>query len=403
MNRITQTEGVCKIPEEVSAFSVRLREEFANDFKPALRAALKTLLETSMEVQVQDLTGAGRWEHTSARRNQRNGYYYRSLLSSVGDISGLRVPRVRSGDTRFDVLDRYARRTSDVDALVRDMFLSGIATRKVREALRPLLGEQALSAATVSTIVKSLDSRVVQYHNRRLSDDWQYLILDGVYFNAKSPLHGKRRCVLVAYAMKQSGGRELVGFMLARNGESQTAWECFLSRLYYRGLEGKNLRLAVVDGNKGLSNAVETVYPFAKTQRCWAHKLRNAVRHVPRKLQKRCTAQARDIYNANSRGEAVQAFGRWAKTWRTSSPKAVRCIEDDLEELLNVYDCPAELRVKLRTTNVIERVFREVRRRTRPMSCFTNAASVERIVFAIFNRQNKIWEDKPLLKITHYS
>jgi putative transposase len=113
-------------------------------------------------------------------------------------------------------------------------------------------------------------------------------------------------------------------------------------------------------------------------------------------LQKVCTSQARDIYDAKSAWHAAKAFKVWAKTWRPIAPEAVKCLEDSLEELLQFYECPKVMWKKLRTTNIIERVFREVRRRTRPMSCFTNTGSVERIIFVIFKRQNEIWKDKPL-------
>ena len=129
--------------------------------------------------------------------------------------------------------------------------------------------------------------------------------------------------------------------------------------------------------------------------------LRNVANHVPRKLQQSCVGQAKSIYDAPSRQEAIRCFKQWAKVWRPVVPKAVACLEEDFEELLEFFQCPKELWVKLRTTNAIERVFREVRRRTRPISCFQNRESVERIIFAVFYRQNNLWREKPLTEITH--
>jgi transposase-like protein len=159
----------------------------------------------------------------------------------------------------------------------------------------------------------------------------------------------------------------------------------------------------VIDGNKGLRNAIELVYPGVDKQRCWAHKLRNVANKIPKKLQKLCINEARDIYGAGSYKEAVWNFKKWAKIWRPVVPEAVECLEEDIEGLLNFFGCPEEDWKRLRTTNIIERVFREVRRRTRPMSCFQNRESVERIIFAIFYCLNHKWENRPLFKITQNS
>lgn len=237
-----------------------------------------------------------------------------------------------------------------------------------------------------------------------LQDVYLYLFLDGVYLKSKSPVSVRRRCVLVAYGIRKDGIRELIDFHLAGKGESQIAWEMFLSRLKNRGLEGQSLRLAIIDGNKGLWNALDLVWPGLPRQRCWAHKLRNVANLIPKRFQSHAMAQAKSIYAADSYGKAVQAFRLWKHDWRLIAPKAVECLEDDLESLLVVYtEAPKQLWRSLRTTNIIERLFREVRRRTRPMSCFQNLASVERILFALFFRFNRLWSDKPLKQITQNS
>ena len=377
-----------------------VKEDFWNDLKGHTLIALRHLLESAMEIQVQDLLGAERWEHQPSRPTYRNGYYHRSLLTSLGHLSSLKVPRVRSGNPCFNIIPRYAQRTKDLDKVVLEMFLAGTSTRRVEEVLEPLLGPKTISATTVSRISKVLDSHVRRFHGRLLPDTYEYLILDGVYLNAKSILHSKRRCVLVAYGIMANGLRELIDFELAGHGESQAAWERFLNKLYHRGLEGKNLKLVILDGNKGSWNALDIIYPELKRQRCWAHKLRNVANHLPRKIQEPCLLEAKAIYNAPSKEQALKIFKDWARSWRRQAPKAVHCLEQDLEHLLHFYDCPKPFWKKLRTTNAIERTFREVRRRTRPMSCFQNLDSLERILYAIFYRMNAIWRQKSLTKIT---
>jgi len=381
----------------------RVREDFWGDLKGQTLRALKMLLERSMEVEVQDLIGSPRWKHGLLRRIYRNGFYSRDLLTGLGWLTQLHVPRVRSGGIRFETLPRYRRRSPDVDQAVLGMFLAGVSTRRVEEALRPLMGQRTVSAGTVSTIAKVLDKEVNQFHHRPISDDYRYIILDGIYLKAKSPVHSRRRCILVAYGIRANGVRELIDYRLARKSESQVAWECFLTSLLNRGLKGEHLLLAVVDGNRGLWNALNLIWPDVPRQRCWAHKLRNVANHVPKRLQQACMAQTRDIYDASCPAEAIKAYKVWEKLWKSIVPTAVACLEQDLEDLLHFFRAPKSMWVKIRTTNIIERVFREVRRRTRPMSCFQNTQSVERIIYAIFSRQNNLWRGKPLRQITQNS
>lgn len=401
------THTVSELDFSDKALDIRwqgVSEDFWGDLKSQTKLALKRLLETTMAIEVQDLIGARRWAHSSTRQEHRNGSYRRTLLTGFGWIGDLMVPRLREGHLSFRCLGRYRRRSPDVDAALLKTFLGGVGQRNVQEVLEPLLDPRAASAATVSRITRILDHHVQSFHARPLQDVYRYLFLDGVYLKSKSPLSVRRRCVLVAYGIKENGARELVDFHIAGKGESQIAWEVFLSRLKNRGLEGRSLRLAIVDGNKGLWNALDLVWPGLPRQRCWAHKLRNVANHFPKRFQSRAMAQAKPIYAADSYGKAVQAFRLWKQDWRLVAPKAVQSLEDDLESLLVVYTAaPKQLWRSLRTANIIERLFREVRRRTRPMSCFQNLASVERILFALFYRFNRLWSDKPVKQITQNS
>ena len=369
----------------------QVKNDFWSDLKGYTMNAVKSLIERFAEVEVQDLIGARPWKHLRSRSTYRNGFYTRTLQTSLGFIPNLRLPRVRDGRCQPRLWKRYLRRSPDVDQAVLSTFLAGVSTRRIEEALGSLLGNKFLSATTVSEITKSLNEQVQRFHSQPLTDDFAYLVFDGIYLRMKSPLQSKRRCVLVAYGIKANGQRQLMAFRLANHGESQTAWEVFLNSLWQRGLKDTCLKLVVIDGNKGLANAADMVYPGAQIQRCWAHKLRNAVNHIPRKDQKAFSAQARFIYDAESRSAAIEAFRRLRRDWRYREPEAVACIEQDLDSLLAFYSCPATLWRRIRTTNAIERVFREVRRRTRPMSTFNNLGSMERIIFAIFYRQNQRW------------
>lgn len=397
MNSLAQ---LCFTDKDLSARWSEVKENFEDVLHKEAQEALKKLLYTSLDVQIQDLTGAAYGKHSDQRTGYRNGYRPKGLFTSFGFMN-LSVPRVRSGSLTFPSLKAYQRRTNDVDAMILKMFLAGVSTRRVEEVLEPLLGPHAVSASTVSSVTRRLNEQVNKYHARTFDDDYIYLFIDGVYFNVKNPVWKKRRCVLVVYGITSNGTRELIDFELAPHGESEMAWQTFLWRLYYRGLKGTQLRLVVRDGNKGLKNALATVFPCVPQQPCWAHKLRNVANKVPGKLQELCMNQARDIYTAPDYKTALKKFRSWAKTWIPIAPGAVACLNEDIFDLLNFFKEPKPMWIKLRTTNVIERCFREVRRRTRPMSCFNNHDSIQRIIFAIFYRQNKLWENKPLKQITH--
>ncbi len=208
----------------------------------------------------------------------------------------------------------------------------------------------------------------------------------------------RRRVVLVAYGITGQGQREVIAYRLAQ-GESEAAWTAFLQDLFLRGLEGGELRLVISDGSAGLRAALGLVYPGVPMQLCWAHKLRNIADKVA-KAEGSCVREAAAIYQASSRSEAEQAFRRWAERWRRSRPRAVASLECHLDELLSFFAVPAGHGKPVRTTNIIERSFREVRRRTRPMSSFTNPASCDRIVFGVISHLNHYWERTPLSQFT---
>lgn len=368
-------------------------EEIWSDIKKESLINLKTMIEIRLENRVQEQVGR-RWAHDVGRKYHRNGHYLRSLLTSQGFMD-IKMPRLRNGKIVFEEIERYKRRTKEIDKLILKMFLAGISTRRVEEALRPIIGPKAISAGLVSQITKVLTANVNEYHKKPITDKYEYLILDGIYVNSKSPAYKRRRCILVAYGLWKENGklrREIIDFEMAWKGESENAWSIFLHKLYHRGLTGKKLRLITIDGNAGLKNAVENIYPLAKIQKCWAHKLRNVSKRLSKRLGETCVDEASEIYNAKNYKEAIRAYKMWSKFWRTLSPEAVKCLEEDIEYLLNFFLEPRELWKKIRTTNIIERAFREVRRRIRPMSCFQNTDSVERIIFAVFYRLNDVWK-----------
>ncbi|HXJ73596.1 MAG TPA: IS256 family transposase, partial [Candidatus Dormibacteraeota bacterium] len=350
------------------------------------------VLEELMLYERQCFLNAQPYQRQEGRVDQANGFYRRHLTTRAGTFE-LAVPRTRGGLFRSQVIPRYGRRDRAVDEAIKSVFLLGVSTRQTGRALAALLDE-AVSAATVSAVCKVLDGAVARYHQRPLEDRYEYLLLDGVSVRLRLVGVVRRRMVLCAYGITAQGQRELIDFQIV-HAEGEDTWKSFLLDLYRRGLTGQRLRLVVTDGQKGAAKAIAFAWPRARHQRCWAHKLRNVGARLKRS-QQRCVDEARAIYQADTRQQAIQEFRIWKTRWREKAPDAVRCLENDLEALLEFMECPHQLRKKLRTTNAIERLFVEVRRRIRTMCAFTTRSSCERILFSVFDRMNTYWRSRPL-------
>lgn len=367
-------------------------EEILESPRPYIQQLLRIALETSMEELRRRLTHAEWYEHTPQRRDYRCGFSYKDWSTDLGLIERLRIPRTRQTGTALSAQIRqaYRKNKEHVHQLLRDMFLAGVSTQRVGEVAQALLGRK-YSASYVSQATQQLDQAVWEYHRRPLADRWRYLFFDGIALKGRDVLGAKDRVMLVCHGIDLEGRRELLDFMLA-DSESEAAWSRFCNDVYRRGLEGHLLRLITTDGAPGLHAALDTVWPRVHRQRCWVHKLRNLLSKFMRKRHgEPCMSEAKLIYLAQTKTEAGTRFQQWAQHWRAEEPKVVACLEQDLPELLAFFDCPKDLWRKLRTTNIIERCFREVRRRIRPMNCFKNDASCERILYAIFVYLNRRW------------
>ena len=357
--------------------------EWMPDLHELGRKALGRVLQQHMQRQVR------RYLVEVARQgvaDRRNGSYRRHLLTALGDLE-LCVPRTR----RFSALAglaAYARRERRVDRLILACFTLGLSTRKVGEALVTILGEP-VSPATVSEVAKLLDHEVDAFHQRRLTGRYRVLVFDGVVLSRRTGAGALRRPVLVALGIRPDGAKEILDFVLAP-AESQAAWERFLTDLERRGLVREGLELIVTDGGPGLLAALPTVFPGIDVQRCWAHKTRNILDKIRDPDREAAKRDLHRISHAADRVRARRAARRFADRWEARYPAAVRCLRQDLDELLAFLRfADPTWRKAARTTNAIERRFREVRRRTRPMGVFSDRTSMERILYAVFTHENR--------------
>ena len=384
---------VAPMTEQFQHFVQDLKESFWGDLYGQARGTVEALLNREsvrLREEAVDCEPRKQWP---TRRGQRNGFYFRDLVSRFRTLR-LKVARTRERSFLPGGLARFQRRAAAVMLLIREAFLRGLSTRQVGRVVA-ILTDEVVSAQTVSKLSRSLDHLVKAFHQARLRDEWAYLFLDGVSLRVRRPGGRKRVQMLVAYGVRGDGSRRLLAF-LRSSGESQAAWESLLQDLYRRGLEGKNLLLMVTDGCAGLAAAIQTVYPRVLHQRCWVHKMRNLCEAVRRRDHDPVKHEAQKIYQAASLAEAQRAFQRFKWNWQPAYPALVRRLEKDLPELLTFFRFPRHLWRKLRTTNAIERCFVEVRRRTRPMVCFVNVQSVDRIIYAIFNGLNDQWRNRTL-------
>ena len=363
------------------------------------REDVRRLLEASLETELSQRLGYRPYQRDpGVHSNYRNGHYQRDLDTQFGPIRGLQVPRPREGGTKYKVLESYARRAPWVNALVREMFIAGVSTRRVGLIMEGLLAA-SISASTVSRISSRLDAQVRSWHARPLEDRYEYLVLDGVALKVKTAHGAAKRLALCVYGITPGGRREMLDYRFAKS-ESEAEWVALLEDLRRRGLGGRKVALAVTDGGQGLINALGFVFPRLPLQRCWAHKLRNVSNKLKQSQREACLQQAAGIYRASSRREALGHYRQWEADWEPLAPKAVACLRKDLDSLLAFYSRPKAHWKKIRTTNAIERQFREVRRRTNPMTCFAHEPSGDRILYAIFNHANQRWAQSPLKEFT---
>lgn len=381
---------------------VRDEEALWGDLRPELLEAVKTILETTMEDELAAQVMARRYERTHVRLDVRNGRYHRTLVTELGAIADLAVPRRRLVPYHPSFLVRAARRTTTVDDVLRQAFLRGLSTRETAALAETLTGV-SLSAGAVSRLARALDAQVAAFHRRPIAFPARYLLCDGLWVSVRgSAGRAQRRVILAVYGIDAAGGRELLDYRQA-TAESAAAWGALLRSLIARGLDPDAIALVTADGAGGIAAAVAEAFPDAALQRCWTHRVRNILDALPFAERRACLRGLRAIYRARTRRAAVAAYWRWANAWRARHPGVVRGLERDLEALLAVFGLPEPLRASLRTTNLLERAFRELRRRLHPIGALADRRSADRILYGQVVRLNELLARRPLAAFTQES
>jgi len=377
-----------------------LRQTTWGSIERIVALLLKLMFEILLDQAAADQAGAGWYERTGTRKKHRNGIYRRSLSTRFGLIEDMLVPRFREGGLLHSLFAPYQQRTDDVDKALGTLFLNGVSTHKLKSIATQLTG-RSVSAQTVSTIVQKTDQELETYRTKPLEDKYDYLFLDGIYDKIRE-IGLERKVLLCALGMTKDGKKELLSFHLV-DSESEENWTEFIIDLKNRGLKGKSLRLIISDGNPALKATLKRLFPYKRHQRCIWHKMTNVQAKTKKRNRKALMGECKSIFEAPSRHQAIHRFKVWKRHWDIEEPAAVKCLAKDLRECLSYHDFPKEHWKSIRTTNVLERSFREVRRRTRPMGgTFVNPASADRIYHNVFGLLNNNWKNRPAA-FTHNS
>jgi putative transposase len=361
-------------------------KEVMSEQEDFLRPLIREILQEVLEAEMDEALGAGKGERTANRRGYRSGYYGRTLVTRVGKLE-LRVPQDRQGHFRTEVFERYQRSEKALVGAMTEMYVQGVSTRKVKAITEELCGYE-VSASTISRLNLKLDEELERFARRQLREGYPYLILDARYEKVREDGVIRSQAVMIAIGVDWEGRRNVLAVELA-NRESQSSWKQFCLALKERGLQG--VELVISDDHPGLRKAIAEVFTEAVWQRCYVHFLRNALDYLPRKADNDCMTELRWIYDRRSIEEARQDLAAWLKKWGSRYPKLCDWVENNIEETLTFYRLPRQHHKNLKSTNLLERLNEEIKRRTLVVRIFPNLAACLRLVRALAVEMHENW------------
>jgi putative transposase len=353
-----------------------------------LRPLVQLAVQEFLEAEMNETLGAAKGERTGQRLGYRSGYYPRKLITRVGTLE-LRVPQDRQGRFSTTLFERYQRSEKALVTALVEMYVQGVSTRKVRAISEELCGHE-FSASTVSELNAKLDAELDRFAHQPLTEDYPYVFLDARYEKVRAAGIIQSRAVLVAIGINWDGRRRVLGVELAGR-ESASTWRDFLVGLKERGLRG--VRLAISDQHAGLKQAISQLLPAAAWQRCYVHFLRNALDHLPRKADDDCLTELRWLYDRRDVAEARLHLEKWLGKWAEKYPQLCDWVEANIEETWTYYRHPVSHHKHIKSTNLLERLNQELKRRTLVVRIFPHEASCLRLVRALACEQDEEWLD----------
>lgn len=369
-----------------------------HELKELVRNSVEETLNGLLEQEAAELTNAERYERTEGRQGYRAGHYERNLTTTSGEVK-LKVPKLKGVAFETAIIERYRRRESSVEEALIEMYLAGVSVRRVEDITEALWGTK-VSAGTISNLNKKVYVHIETWRNRPLKYQYPYVYLDGIYLKRNWGGEYENVAILIAMAVNNEGYREVIG---AAEGmkEDKESWREFLKTLKQRGLEGTQLFIG--DKSLGMLEAITEVYPEAKYQRCTVHFYRNIFSVTPRSKMKEVAAMLKAIHAQENKAEAKAKAERVvAKLREMKLKEAAKKVEDSIFETLTYMDFPNVHWSKIRSNNVIERLNREIRRRTRVVGAFPDGNSALMLVCARLRHvASKAWGTKRYMSMNH--
>ena len=364
-----------------------LHELFTKDGKnDAFSKLLETILNQVLMEQSKEQLGAAPYERTEDRTAYRNGFREREMTTRIGTIT-LRIPRHRNGEFSTTMFERYQRSEQALVLAMIEMVINGVYTRKIEAVTQELCGS-SFSKSTVSKLCQSLDPIVEAFRNRKLSKSYPFVIADAIYLKIREEGRVRSNALMIAIGVNEEGYREVLGFEIA-DSESEIGWGNFFAKLKERGLE--EVDLITSDNHKGLVQAIRKHFQGAVWQRCQTHFSRNVLDKAPKKYQPELKDSLNRIYNAKDEKDARELLAKTIQEFEGVAPKASRILEDGFDDVIAVMYLPEKYRRKLRTSNGLERLNEEIRRRDRVIRIYPNEASAIRLIGALLMEVDERW------------
>jgi len=368
-----------------------------DDFEVQTHNVIQKLMQDCINIEFALQIRAERYEHSPNRIDERQGKYERSLTTTFG-TSKIEVPRLRFNNIKihYSLFEKYQRRQKKFDRMVLLAMLLGISVRKQRKFFYSFIGD-SISHTTASMLIKSLEDNLQSFRTKRIEDIYKYLIIDGLWVKVYDG-RLKDMVLLFVLGVTKDNKKEIIAFKLAK-GETEEEVTSLLNDVYRRGLEGKNLKLIASDGAKGIRSAINMVYPYAKWQLCYVHKLRNLSAHIRYKVKNRkCIMQmARSIYKASSKRQAIKRFERFCQIWQELEPYAVKCFKDGFLDTLNYFEFNEDKNL-IASTNHLERDLEEIRRRVKIQGYFKSSRSVSLWIYGIISQFRQEQQPEDMLR-----
>ncbi len=388
------------VPEVVSVFKeIQTQpEKLFEMIRLDVREAVGKYLSEMMNTELTHFLGRKPYERSDEETNYRNGFYGRNFtLKGIGEVS-VKVPRDRNGEYETGVIPRSKQYETEIGRDLCAMFLGGVSTRTLAVMSSRLIGRK-ISHTEISQANKELVDSVEGWRNRDLSrDEIKYLFLDGVNFDMRVGDSIEKTPVLVAIGVTEAGQRLVLGLQ-AGDKESASSWREFFKDLKGRGLGSTKVTMGIMDGLPGLEKVFAEEFPKAKVQRCQVHVARNVLAKVPQKFKEAVADGMRSIFYASSKEKAREFFVEFKAKWEVQVPSAVKCLEKSLDACLTFFNFPEEEWISLRTTNIIERLNKEFRRRTKPMEIVAGERSCYTLLAFISLKMELHWRSNPIGKV----